>query len=164
MTRNKRQSGLELMLLLNSTLRQLNNRVAREIDGHFRDITVEQLSLLIALWKKEGISQQDLGEFVDKDRPSVTRLLDNMEKNNLVVRITSEFDRRVRLIYLTKKGKELQSVLVKNSETAVKKSLKDIEEKRLSDFIFVVEKIKDNILEDQKQERINMLNHKRKKS
>lgn len=163
MAKNKKQTGLELMLLLNSTLRQLNNSVAREIDGHFKDITVEQLSLLIALWKKEGISQQDLGEFVDKDRPSVTRLLDNMEKNNLVVRITSEFDRRVRLIYLTKNGKDIQSVLIKNSETAVKKSLKDIDESRLSDFIFVAEKIKNNISEDQKAERLIKLNQKRRK-
>lgn len=151
MAKKKNQTGLELMLLLNSTLRQMNNKLARDIDSEDKDITVEQLSLLIALWKKEGISQQDLGEFVDKDRPSVTRLLDNMEKGSLVVRITSEQDRRVRLIYLTKKGKDLQTKLVKVAESAVKKSIKNIDDELLSSFVTVAETIKLNIIQEQKE-------------
>jgi MarR family transcriptional regulator, organic hydroperoxide resistance regulator len=154
MAKKKNQTGLDLMLLLNSALRQLNNKLSRDIDLEVNDITVEQLSLLIALWKKEGISQQDLGEYVDKDRPSVTRLLDNMEKGNLVVRITSEQDRRVRLIYLTKKGKDLQVKLVKVAEAAVKKSLQNIDNEMLSSFVAVAEMIKDNILQEQKEEKI----------
>lgn len=141
------------MLLMNSTLRQMNNKLSRDIDIEVSDITVEQFSLLIALWKKEGISQQDLGEYVDKDRPSVTRLLDNMEKGNLVVRITSDQDRRVRLIYLTKKGKDLQVKLVKVAEAAVKKSLLNIDNEMLSSFVAVAEMIKDNILQEQKEEK-----------
>lgn len=151
MAKKKSQTGLELMLLMNSTLRQMNNKLARDIDSEGKDITVEQLSLLIALWKKEGISQQDLGEFVDKDRPSVTRLLDNMEKNSLVVRITSDLDRRVRLIYLTKKGKDLQAKLVKVAEAAIKKSIKNIDDESISSFVTVAETIKKNIIEEQKE-------------
>ena len=141
------------MLLLNSALRQMNNKLSRDIDLEVNDITVEQLSLLIALWKKEGISQQDLGEYVDKDRPSVTRLLDNMERGNLVVRITSEQDRRVRLIYLTKKGKDLQVKLVKVAEAAVKKSLQNINSEMLSSFVTVAEMIKENILQEQNEDK-----------
>lgn len=153
MAKKKNQTGLDLMLLLNSTLRQMNNKLSRDIDMEVNDITVEQLSLLIALWKKEGISQQDLGEYVDKDRPSVTRLLDNMERGNLVVRITSEQDRRVRLIYLTKKGKDLQVKLLKVAEAAVKKSLQNIESEKLSSFVAVAEMIKENILQEQNEDK-----------
>jgi MarR family transcriptional regulator, organic hydroperoxide resistance regulator len=153
MAKKKNQTGLDLMLLLNSTLRQMNNKLSRDIDMEVNDITVEQLSLLIALWKKEGISQQDLGEYVDKDRPSVTRLLDNMERGNLVVRITSEQDRRVRLIYLTKKGKDLQVKLLKVAEAAVKKSLQNIDSEKLSSFVAVAEMIKENILQEQNEDK-----------
>ncbi len=141
MAKKKNHSGLELILLLNSTLRQLNNKLAREIETEQNDITVEQLSLLIALLNKEGISQQDLGEYVDKDRPSITRLLDNMEKNSLVVRVTFEMDRRVRLIYLTKKGKELQTRLFKTAETTVKRAIKNVNTELLSNFVSVAEMI-----------------------
>ena len=38
----------------------------------------------------------------------MTRLLDNMERQHLVVRIPDRNDRRINLIYLTKDGKELE--------------------------------------------------------
>ena len=43
-----------------------------------------------------------------KDKPSMTRLIDNMERQHLVVRISDKKDRRTNLIHLTKDGKELE--------------------------------------------------------
>lgn len=145
MGRKKNQTGIDLVLLLNSLTRQLNNRLARHIDLGDQEITVEQLSLLIGLWTREGMSQQELGDFVDKDRPSVTRLLDNMEKNNLVVRITSESDRRIRLIYLTRKGRELQEKLFKLADGVVKNSLNGVDSETLGQFISVAGLIRSSI-------------------
>lgn len=38
----------------------------------------------------------------------MTRLIDNMERQHLVVRISDKNDRRTNLIHLTKTGKELE--------------------------------------------------------
>ena len=38
----------------------------------------------------------------------MTRLIDNMERQHLVVRISDKKDRRTNLIHLTKDGKELE--------------------------------------------------------
>ncbi len=38
----------------------------------------------------------------------MTRLIDNMERQHLVVRISDKKDRRTNLIHLTKTGKELE--------------------------------------------------------
>ena len=38
----------------------------------------------------------------------MTRLIDNMERQHLVVRISDKRDRRTNLIHLTKTGKELE--------------------------------------------------------
>ena len=43
-------------------------------------------------------------------RQSMTRLIDNMERQHLVVRISDKKDRRTNLIHLTKDGKELEAV------------------------------------------------------
>lgn len=87
--------------------KQLNNAFADA--GH--DVTVEQMGLLICLWKTEGISQKALVNNVKKVKSSITRLIDNMEKRNLVVRITDKEDKRNKLIYLTYKGKALREEL-----------------------------------------------------
>ena len=72
------------------------------------DITPEQWTVLIFLWKKDGVSQQELCNATFKDKPSMTRLIDNMEKQHLVVRILDKQDRRSNLVYLTKDGKALE--------------------------------------------------------
>ena len=86
--------------------------IARRLQKKFNaaglNITIEQWSVLYHLWKQEGISQQELCNATFRDKPSITRLVDNLEKLNLVKRVASESDRRINLIYLTKQAQKLQ--------------------------------------------------------
>ncbi|MBO5382079.1 MAG: MarR family transcriptional regulator [Bacteroides sp.] len=86
--------------------------INRKLYRNFRlgglDITPEQWTVLIFLWKKDGVSQQELCNATFKDKPSMTRLIDNMERQHLVVRIMDKQDRRSNLVYLTKNGKALE--------------------------------------------------------
>ena len=92
--------------------RSLGALVNRNFAQAGYDVTCEQWSVLVNLGKKNGQSQQDLAGLICKDKTSVTRLIDNMEKHSLVVRIPDKSDRRQKLIYLTKKGRDLQEKLV----------------------------------------------------
>ena len=86
--------------------------IARRLQKNFKqagvDITVEQWSVLYHLWKEEGQSQQQLCDATFRDKPSITRLVDNLEKLKLVRRVPSKNDRRINLIYLTREAKNLQ--------------------------------------------------------
>ena len=93
--------------------RAIGTRLNRNFTEAGYDVTCEQWSVLMNLWQKNGQSQQDLAGTTCKDKTSMTRLIDNMEKHSLVVRIPSKDDRRQKLIYLTKKGRDLQEKLVK---------------------------------------------------
>ncbi len=92
--------------------RSLGALVNRNFAQAGYDVTCEQWSVLVNLGKKNGQSQQELAGLICKDKTSVTRLIDNMEKHSLVVRIPDKNDRRQKLIYLTKKGQDLQEKLV----------------------------------------------------
>lgn len=86
--------------------------IARRLQKNFKqaglDITIEQWSVLYHLWKEEGQSQQQLCDATYRDKPSITRLVDNLEKQKLVKRVPSREDRRINLIYLTKEAIQLQ--------------------------------------------------------
>ena len=86
--------------------------IARRLQKNFKlagvDITIEQWSVLYHLWKEEGQSQQQLCEATFRDKPGITRLVDNLEKLKLVKRVPSKEDRRINLIYLTKEAVHLQ--------------------------------------------------------
>ena len=95
----------------------------KEVD---HPITTEQYGIMVHLWIEDGVSQQDLCCATGKDKPSVTRLLDNLEKIGLIRRESCPGDRRKNLIYLTEEGKE-----IKDSSTDL--ALKTLNE--MTDFV-----------------------------
>ena len=86
----------------------INRKLIRNFRQNELDITPEQWTVLLFLWEKDGVTQQELCNATFKDKPSMTRLIDNMEKQHLVVRISDKNDRRTNLIHLTKSGKEIE--------------------------------------------------------
>lgn len=98
--------------IMGRVFRGLGTRINRNIAEAGYDVTCEQWCVLVNLWEKDGQSQQDLAGTTCKGKTSMTRLLDNMEKRDLVVRVPGTKDKRQKLIYLTKKGKQIQRKLL----------------------------------------------------
>ena len=105
------------------------------------EITPEQWTVLIFLWEKDGVTQQELCNATFKDKPSMTRLIDNMERQHLVVRISDKKDRRTNLIHLTKDGKELEERARVIANQTLKEALKGITIEELSVSQEVLRKI-----------------------
>src|SRR5215475_15491291 len=86
--------------------------IARRLQKKFNsaglNLTIEQWSVLYHLWKEDGKSQQELCAATFRDKPSITRLVDNLEKLQLVKRVPSDQDRRINLIFLTRQAQKLQ--------------------------------------------------------
>ena len=101
--------------------------ISRRLQKNFRDagmeITIEQWSLLYHLWKKDGISQQQLCEHTFRDKPSITRLVDNLEKQKLVRRVASKDDRRINLEFLTDAAKQMEENLMELANQTLNEAL-----------------------------------------
>ena len=87
----------------------INRKLSRNFRQEGVEITPEQWTILLFLWEKDGVTQQELCNATFKDKPSMTRLIDNMERQHLVVRISDKKDQRNNLIHLTKTGRELEN-------------------------------------------------------
>jgi DNA-binding MarR family transcriptional regulator len=117
---------------LGRATRSLGALVNRNFTKAGLECTCEQWSVMFNLGKKNGQSQQELAGQICKDKTSVTRLIDNMEKHSMVVRIPDKKDKRQKLIYLTKKGRDLQgklAMIIQQTLDEAQKSInpKDIE-------------------------------------
>ena len=86
----------------------INRKLIRNFRMYGLDITPEQWTVLMFLWKKDGATQQEICNATFKDKPSMTRLIDNMGKQRLVVRTPHKKDRRTNLIHLTEEGRRLE--------------------------------------------------------
>ena len=109
---------------------KVSTAINRKLHRNFRqegiDISPEQWTILLSLWEKDGITQQDLCNATFKDKPSMTRLIDNMERQHLVVRISDKRDRRTNLVHLTKTGRELEGKAFVIANQTLKEALQDV--------------------------------------
>jgi DNA-binding MarR family transcriptional regulator len=97
--------------LLYRTAIAVKAELRREFQNAGLDVTPEQWTVLCALWVKDGLSQGELAYNTAKDKTTITRILDLLEKKKLAVRRRQESDRRVYEIYLTREGRELKDKL-----------------------------------------------------
>lgn len=80
------------------------NTLSKELKDF--NITVEQWNVVKHLSEREGCNQKDLAKRCLKDRAALTRILDILEKKDIIKRKSSPNDRREFLIFLTSIGKK----------------------------------------------------------
>ncbi|HJV76872.1 MAG TPA: MarR family transcriptional regulator [Paludibacter sp.] len=108
-------------------------------------ITTEQWSVLACLWQKDKVTQQTLCSLTAKDKPSMTRLIDKLEKRNLVIRVSDHNDRRINLIHLTEAGLDLQQKATEIVQMVATKTLNNITDEELDISRNVLRKIMANL-------------------
>jgi DNA-binding MarR family transcriptional regulator len=123
--------------------------IARRLQKKFNNaglnLTIEQWSVLYHLWKQEGISQQELCNATFRDKPSITRLVDNLERLDLVKRVPSENDRRINLIYLTKQAQKLQEQSMGLAEETLNEALETVPAEKIDVCKEVLQIVYDNL-------------------
>lgn len=105
---------------IDDTIGFLVNRLAfvfrQEMTGKFKtaglDLTPEECVLLNKLWQNDGQKQNDLAESTIRNQTTVTRIIDKLEKKNLVTRQHCKKDRRQVLAWLTPRGGQLRQKVV----------------------------------------------------
>jgi DNA-binding MarR family transcriptional regulator len=123
--------------------------VARRLQKNFRtaglEITIEQWSVLYHLWKEDGLSQQELGTRTFRDKASITRLIDNLEKLGLVTRVASTSDRRINKVYLMDAAKPLQQLTYDLANQTMNEALQNITKEEIEVVKNVLQRVYDNL-------------------
>lgn len=124
--------------------------VARRLQKNFRqaglEITIEQWSILYHLWKQDCLSQQELCTRTFRDKPSITRLIDNLEKQKLVKRMPSKTDRRINLVCLTPAAIELQDMTILIANQTMDEALVGISKEEINVVKNVFQRVYDNCI------------------
>lgn len=123
--------------------------IARRLQKKFKEssieITIEQWSVLYHLWKEDGQSQQQLCAATFRDKPSITRLVDNLEKSKLVKRVSSRNDRRSNLIFLTREAKSLEQKTMEVANETLNESLQGVTNAEIEVAKKVLQIVYDNL-------------------
>jgi DNA-binding MarR family transcriptional regulator len=88
------------------------------------DIRPAQYSVLIVIASNPGFSQAEVGETLGIERARLVRLLDRLERRNLIQRLPSPSDRRSHVLRLTREG---QTILKRATSLAARHEVRLIE-------------------------------------
>ncbi len=105
------------MWSLDSSLGFLMTRAARGmkrvLDAKLakHNLTSTQYIVLARLWAGDGISISELCDRLSLDNPTLTGIVDRMERDGSLERRRDGDDRRVVNVYLTEKGRNLQQAV-----------------------------------------------------
>ena len=123
--------------------------LARRLQKNFKlagiEITIEQWSVLYHLWKQDGLSQQQLCDATFRDKPSITRLVDNLEKQGLVKRMANKNDRRVNRICITPEAQKLQDQTMDVANQTLNEALAGVSNGQIEVAKEVLQRVYDNL-------------------
>ena len=140
---------MSMGMLINSAPRAMTKRFVQNAMKSGLDISLDQWMVLGPIWQLESASQKELGEITLKDKTSITRLVDILEKKNLVVRVEDQIDHRIKRVILTNAGKQLFFDVLPIMEKTREEVRKDISDQDIETFKKVLSSIIVN-LEDEK--------------
>ncbi len=132
-------------LLAGRFFMHVNRHIAQTFKNHNVSLTREQWTILVQLWKKDGVSQQMIADETGRDKPSTTRLLDNLERDGYIKRTADENDKRLNVIFLTNKGKAAEQSIMGLANQALADITHGVSEEELNTVKTVFKKIYDNI-------------------
>ncbi len=131
--------------LMNRSGRLMGRQLSKSFVEHGIGIHGEQWPVLLQLWIKDGRYQKELAEFSCRDKGTITRVVAGLEKDNVVLRVADEKDKRHNKVFLTHKGKELKEKTLPLAFELSQKALDGIEEKDIEICKNVLRKIFENL-------------------
>ena len=143
---NKLKSDINLGMLIAQVHRLSTKKFVQNSHNSGIDISMDQWLVLGPIWENEGISQKEISEYCLKDKTSVTKIIDTLEKKNLVVRVSDQLDHRIKRVVLSNKGKKLFLEVIPVMELTRNQLREGITEKEVQLLRSVLSKIYKNLI------------------
>ncbi|HOI26357.1 MAG: MarR family transcriptional regulator [Paludibacteraceae bacterium] len=125
----------------------INRRMYRDLRTAGLDITPEQWSVLMFLWQQDGVTQREIADATYKDKPSITRLIDNLERQGLLYRKQDNVDRRTNKIFLTQAGQDLHKSARIATLGTMQTALEGLSKEEIEQAQYLLKKVFANIQE-----------------
>lgn len=123
------------------------NKVRRKIHRYYEsrlapfEITPVQFYVLSALWGAEEIRFKDLSRILDMDGATLTGILDRMEKRGFIERKEDPADRRLVIVSLTRKSKEIRPQMIEIAQGLDEEFRDKVSEEEFQSLIKILDQL-----------------------
>lgn len=134
---DKKQIGY----LLERTTRVVKLRFHKLFKERGIELTPEQWVIMDSLYQRNDQPQRDLAESSFKDAPSISRILDTLDKKGWIQRTPSSRDRRIYLIHQTPAGRSIVEELHPHVEALRSEGWEGLNEADYQQFTRIINQV-----------------------
>ncbi len=109
------------------------------------DLTGEQWGVMVFVWNRGSMGQDELAHALCMDKTGMSRLLATMEDKGLITRIPDPADARRKLVTATERGDALKERCRAVAETSLAQTLKDVSPQDHATCIRVLATVKETL-------------------
>jgi DNA-binding MarR family transcriptional regulator len=129
---------------INNTGKYMNRVLQQNLQNAGHPVTSEQWVVLTSLFDRDGRTPTEICEATLKDKPGITRIVRNMERNKLVICVDNPEDGRSKRVFLTKSVKKIEKQLLNIASETESQCIKGISEKEIEQCRSILDKILSN--------------------
>jgi DNA-binding MarR family transcriptional regulator len=119
----------------------------RNVDSHWHG-TAPQLMLLAILGRHKSLTMGEAADLLDVTPRAITRLVDTLEKEELVSRTASPIDKRVYIISITEKAEAIAKEMMPKHEKMISEVFSVFTEEELLEYLRLTSKLAEHIKKD----------------
>jgi DNA-binding MarR family transcriptional regulator len=129
---------------IDTTIKKIRSALQKKLNERGIDLTVDQWVLVDHISRDEGISQNVLAEITYKDPPTVTRIIDLLERKGFVQRRMAVGDRRKFNIFMTEAGMKIREEAFPVVAEIRRKGWGELSETDYQQFVRIMDSIYNN--------------------
>ena len=125
---------------VNMTANAMKNRFNAFLKPY--NLTSEQHVIMKSVQENPDITPTGLAEITFKDKTTITRMIDTLVKNDMLLRIPKIDDRRAYQIQWSDKGEKIMTEIIPIVENVIVEQRASFSKDELSNFLKTLEKLK----------------------
>jgi DNA-binding MarR family transcriptional regulator len=130
--------------LLGQTMRIFKHKLTSKFKANNIDLSLDFFLILLQLYNREDVTQQDLSNQLQRDKSIVLRQVNTLLDKRIVVRLPDKIDKRKKNLILTQKGYELLLEAKEISRNLSDELLAGLSETEVNSFFKVLQTIQEN--------------------
>ena len=142
--------GLAPITMINEIHRLSSLKIQSEWDERF-SLQKTARQILLQLAKRDGVTQLDLVKSTHLKAPTISVILHKLENDGYVIRKSDNYDLRAVRVYLTDKGREFNSFIIKKMMHNEKNAMRNLTESEYALLTKLLSKVQDALEEDIKK-------------
>lgn len=131
--------------LLERTARRVKQFAQASFVKEGIDLTVDQWSVIKTLFEYGELTQKEIADRCGKDQPTMTRMLDLLDRKKYIVRVAHPSDRRCVTIQLTESGLSRVKTLAPLVKAFRMKAWENLTEEDFGHFSRILDTIYENL-------------------